>query len=181
MVKEKLLAVHDLKTYYYTRKGIMKAVDGVSLNIGKKEVVGLVGESGCGKTTVGLSIVRLIGPPGRVAGGVVSLKGENLLELPEDEMRSIRGKEISMIFQDPMTYLNPLMRIKAQIAEVLLSHKTGSRGDIGDVVVNALEMVSIPSPSRVAEYYPHQLSGGMRQRVMIAMALSCHPSLIIAD
>jgi oligopeptide/dipeptide ABC transporter ATP-binding protein len=159
----------------------VKAVDGVTLKVNKEESVALVGESGCGKTITARSIMRLVPPPGKTIEGRVLFKGKNLLELSEDKMRKIRGKEISMVFQDPMSFLNPVMKIKDQIAETIRLHQQFDKKEARKKAVEVLDAVLIASPSKVAEYYPHQLSGGMRQRVIIAIAVSCNPSLLIAD
>lgn len=180
-MREPVLTVRDLKMHFFTYDGVVKAVDGVNLEIGKGEVIGLVGESGCGKSMTAFSIVRLVPSPGRILGGEVVFRGKKLLELTEREMRNIRGKEISMIFQDPLTYLNPIMKIGDQIAENILLHQGFKKKEANRKVIEALEMVRLPTPAKIAKYYPHQLSGGMRQRVMIAMAISCNPSLLIAD
>jgi len=180
-MSEFILSVEDLKTYFYTLKDSVKAVDGVSLRIKKSQAVGLVGESGCGKSTLGLSIIGLVRSPGRVLGGKILFKGKDMLKLSEKEMQDLRGKEISMVFQDPMTFLNPVMKIKDQIGECILAHQVREKNEIESEVIHALTLVQIPSPSEVLEYYPHQLSGGMRQRVMMAMAFSFKPSFIIAD
>lgn len=176
-----LLNVKNLKTFFFMSRRTVKAVDDVSLRIKKNCTVGVVGESGCGKSTVGLSIARLVPKPGRIVRGEAFFKGEDLLKLSERKMQDLRGKEISMIFQDPVTFLNPLMKIKDQIAECILAHKKARKSDVRNEVINVLTSVQIPSPSEVAEYYPHQLSGGMRQRALIAMAILSKPSLIIAD
>ena len=179
---EKLLEVKDLKTQFFTYAGVVKAVDGISFDIMKGEAVGLVGESGCGKTVTGLSIMRLINyPPGKIVSGSILFDGKDLLSLSEKEMREIRGGEISMIFQDPMTSLNPVLTIGEQIIEVLTLHKKISREDAKNKAIDLLNLVQIKSPEEVISQYPHQLSGGMRQRVMIAIALACEPKLIIAD
>ena len=159
----------------------MKAVDGVSFGVGEGELLGLVGESGCGKSITALSVMRLIGAPGRIVGGEVWFGGENLLKASEARMREIRGDDIAMIFQDPMTSLNPVFKVGEQIAEALRLHRGLSRGKAREAAIEAMREVSIPDPARRADDYPHQLSGGMRQRVMIAMALACDPKLLIAD
>ena len=160
----------------------MKAVDGVSFDVSRGETLGIVGESGSGKSVTNLSIMRLIpSPPGRIAGGEVIFDGRDLLKLPDDEMRAIRGKRIAMIFQDPMTSLNPFMRISKQLMEVTQLHLGHSRDEAHEHAVRMLETVGIPDARRRADGYPHEFSGGMRQRVMIAMALSCRPELLIAD
>lgn len=178
---ENLLTVQGIKTYFYSLRGIVKAVDGVTLKVNKEESVALVGESGCGKTMTARSVMRLVPPPGKTIEGSILFKGKNLLELPQDKMRKIRGKEISMVFQDPMSFLNPVMKVKDQIAETIQLHQHLGKKEAKRKAVEVLDAVSIPSPSKVAEYYPHQLSGGMRQRIIIAIALSCNPSLLIAD
>jgi len=180
-MKKPLLTIRNLKMHFFTRKGAVKAVDGISLEVGDGEMVGLVGESGCGKTMTAFSILRLIPNPGRIISGEIQFKGKNLLNLKNEEMRTIRGKEISMIFQDPLTYLNPVLRVEDQIAENLLLHTSSNKSEAKNRVIEILETVGLPSPTKIARYYPHQLSGGMRQRVMIAMAISCNPYLLIAD
>ncbi len=177
-----LLDVQGLKTYFFTRDGVVRAVDGVSFSVGRGETLAVVGESGCGKSVTSLSILRLIAsPPGRTVGGRVIFEGRDLLELPEAEMRKVRGDAISMIFQEPMTSLNPVLTIGHQIAEALVLHRGLSREDAGARAVEMLRLVRMPEPERRVAQYPHQLSGGMRQRVMIAMALACEPRLLIAD
>jgi peptide/nickel transport system ATP-binding protein len=177
-----LLEVEGLKTWFYTRDGVVRAVDGVSFDVHAGETVAMVGESGCGKSVTSLSILRLIAsPPGRTIAGRITFEGRNLLALPEEEMRKVRGNEISMIFQEPMTSLNPVLTIGRQIAETLTLHRGLSRGDAMARTVEMLKLVNIPEPDSRTDQYPHQLSGGMRQRVMIAMALACGPKLLIAD
>ncbi len=177
-----VLEVEDLQTWFYTRQGIVKAVDKVSLSVRRGETLAVVGESGCGKSITALSIMRLIqSPPGRIVGGKVRLQGRDLLTLDEAEMRKIRGNEISMIFQEPMTSLNPVLNIGQQVAEAVILHQDLSRRAAMDKAVEMLRLVKIPDPERRAREYPHQLSGGMRQRAMIAMALSCNPNVLIAD
>jgi oligopeptide transport system ATP-binding protein len=177
-----LLSVQDLKTYFFTEDGVVKAVNGVSFDLERGETLGIVGESGSGKSVTNLSIIRLIqDPPGRIVGGKILFNGTDLLELPADEIRRIRGKRIAMIFQDPMTSLNPFMRISAQLMELTRLHLGLSKSEAHKHAVNMLEMVGIPDPVNRVDNYPHQFSGGMRQRVMIAMALSCKPELLIAD
>ena len=177
-----LLDVKGLKTYFFTRDGVVRAVDGVSFSVVRGETLAIVGESGCGKSVTSLSILRLIAsPPGRTVEGSVVFEGRNLLELSEAEMRKVRGDAISMIFQEPMTSLNPVLTIGRQIAEVLILHRGLSREDAMRSAVEMLRLVKIPEPERRVGEYPHQLSGGMRQRVMIAMALACEPRLLIAD
>jgi oligopeptide/dipeptide ABC transporter ATP-binding protein len=176
-----LLEVKDLRTYFQTRAELVRAVDGVSLYLNQGELLGLVGESGCGKSITALSIMRLIAPPGKIVGGDIIFDGKNLLELSEAEMREIRGDDIAMIFQDPMTSLNPVFTVGEQIAEALRLHRKLSRKAARAAAIEAMREVAIPDPARRIDDYPHQLSGGMRQRVMIAMALACDPKLLIAD
>jgi oligopeptide/dipeptide ABC transporter ATP-binding protein len=179
---ELLLRVTNLQTYFFTDDGIAKAVDGVNLEIHKGETLGLVGESGCGKSVSALSILRLIpDPPGRIVDGQILFKGKDLLKLSNSEMRKVRGNEISMIFQEPMTSLNPVFTIGNQIAEAVQLHQGLSKRASLEKAIEMLKLVGIPSPEQRVKEYPHQLSGGMRQRAMIAMALSCNPSLLIAD
>ncbi len=177
-----LLRVQELKTYFYTFEGIARAVDDVSFHLSKGETLGLVGESGCGKSVTALSIMRLIPePPGRVVHGTIDFDGINLLKLPMSEMRSIRGNRISMIFQEPMTSLNPVFTIGDQISEMFVLHQKLSKKESWGRTIEMLGLVQIPAPERRVHEYPHQLSGGMRQRAMIAMALSCDPEILIAD
>ena len=176
-----LLHVSNLRTSFFTDKGEIKAVDDVSFSIQGGQTLALVGESGCGKSVAALSIMRLISAPGRVVGGTIHFKGQNLLDLPEKEMRRIRGKSIGMVFQEPMTSLNPVMSIGDQIGEVLKIHTTLSDRDIRKEVIGLLGKVRISAPERRIDQYPHEMSGGMKQRVMIAMALACGPDLLIAD
>ena len=177
-----LLQVDDLQTFFFTRHGILKAVDGVSFSLRPAETLAIVGESGCGKSVTALSLMRLVpDPPGRIVGGAIRLAGRDLVGLSENAMRGVRGKEISMIFQEPMTSLNPVMTIGRQIAEVLLLHEDLSRMAAQRKAVEMLRLVRIPEPEQRAKDYPHQLSGGMRQRAMIAMALACNPKVLIAD
>jgi oligopeptide/dipeptide ABC transporter ATP-binding protein len=177
-----LIQVRGLKTYFRTEDGMAKAVDGVDFDIQAGEVLGLVGESGSGKSVTALSILRLIpDPPGKIVGGSIFYKGRDLLKLSWKEIRDIRGKEISMIFQEPMTSLNPVFTIGKQLMEVILEHEMVSKKEAFNRSVEMLELVGIPDPASRMNDYPHQYSGGMRQRVMIAMALACGPSLLIAD
>jgi len=176
-----LLEVKGLKTYFYTEDGVVRAVDGVSFEVYPGEVLGLVGESGCGKSVTSLSIMRLISKPGRVDEGEILLNGENLLELPENEMIKVRGNRISMIFQQPQTALNPVFKVGDQLAEVLDVHQDLGKEAGWKRAIELLKMVGVPDPERRVEAYPHELSGGMAQRVMIAMALACVPELLIAD
>ncbi|HVF45991.1 MAG TPA: ABC transporter ATP-binding protein [Pyrinomonadaceae bacterium] len=176
-----MLKVTNLRTQFPTKAGLVKAVDGVSFHIDEGELLGLVGESGCGKSITALSIMRLIAPPGKVTGGSVKFKGEELLTAADERIREIRGNDVAMIFQDPMTSLNPVFTVGEQIAEALRLHRRMDRKQAWAAAVDAMKEVSIPSPERRVNDYPHQLSGGMRQRVMIAMALACDPELLIAD
>lgn len=176
-----LLAVKALKTFFYTEDGTVRAVDGVDFEVYPGEVLGLVGESGCGKSVTSLSIMRLVSKPGRVDGGEILLDGKNLLDLSEDEMVKIRGNRVSMIFQQPQTALNPVFKVGDQLAEVLNVHQDLGKEAGWNRAVALLKMVGVPDPERRAHAYPHELSGGMAQRVMIAMALACVPELLIAD
>ena len=175
------LEVEGLKTYFPTRAGIVKSVDDVSFSIGEGELLGLVGESGCGKSITALSIMRLIAPPGKIVGGSIKFKGEELTIASDDRMREIRGNDIAMIFQDPMTSLNPVFTVGEQIAEALRLHRKLDKIQARRAAVEAMKEVAIPDPERRFDDYPHQLSGGLRQRIMIAMALACDPELLIAD
>jgi oligopeptide/dipeptide ABC transporter ATP-binding protein len=179
---EVILEVKDLKTYFKTQEGLSKAVDGVSYSLEKGKTIGIVGESGCGKSVSSMSILRLIPePPGEIAGGEILFHGKDLLKLSEKEMRSVRGNQISMIFQEPMTSLNPVFTVGDQIGEVFRIHRGLNKREATQEAIRMLEQVNIPSPAQRVHEYPHQLSGGMRQRVMIAMALACDPELLIAD
>ncbi len=177
-----LLEVKDLTTHFFTQDGVVKAVDGISYTLAEGEVLGVVGESGCGKSVHALSIMRLVAnPPGRIVGGEILFEGENLLNMDDSEMRHIRGNRIAMVFQEPMTSLNPVLTIGRQLTETLELHQKMARQEARTRAAELLQTVGIPdSESRLSDY-PHQFSGGMRQRVMIAMALSCNPRLIIAD
>ena len=177
-----LLQVQELKTYFYTFEGTARAVDDVSFYVNKGETLGIVGESGCGKSVTALSLMRLIPePPGRIVNGQIDFDGINLLDLPMSEMRNIRGNRISMIFQEPMTSLNPVFTIGNQLAEMFMHHQKLSKKESWNRSIEMLRLVQIPSPEKRVLEYPYQLSGGMRQRAMIAMALSCDPEILIAD
>ena len=177
-----VLEIDDLRTHFFTQAGVVRAVDGVSYTVRAGETLGVVGESGCGKSVTALSVLRLVAdPPGRIVGGKIRFGGANLLDLSENEMEGIRGNEISMIFQEPMTSLNPLLTVGRQISEAITVHQGVSARGAMNKAVEMLRRVSIPEPERRVHAYPHQLSGGMRQRVMIAMALSCNPKVLIAD
>jgi len=179
---EKILEVKDLQTSFFTERGEVKAVDHVNFDLYKGKTVGIVGESGCGKSVTSLSIMRLIpNPPGKIVGGEILYKGQNLLNFGMNQMRKIRGNEISMIFQEPMTSLNPVFTIGNQLLEAIRLHQDLSKGEAVNKAVEMLKLVGIPAPDKRIKDYPHQLSGGMRQRVMIAMALSCNPQILIAD
>ena len=177
-----LLEVKDLKTHFFTMDGVVKAVDGVSYDLEEGETLGLVGESGCGKSVSALSVMRLIpNPPGQIVGGEILLDGEDILKIDMDDMREIRGAKIAMVFQEPMTSLNPVLTVERQLTETLQLHMGMNKQEAQQEGVNLLARVGIPDPESRIKQYPHQFSGGMRQRVMIAMALSCNPRLIIAD
>ena len=177
-----LLEIRNLKTYFKTDEGIAKAVNGVDLKVTRGETLGLVGESGCGKSVTALSIMRLVpDPPGKIVGGKIYLDDRDLMKLSESEMRHIRGNTVSMIFQEPMTALNPVYRIGSQMAEVIQLHQSVGRGEALNRALDMLSKVGIPDPKQRLREYPHQISGGMRQRVLIAMALSSHPKMVIAD
>lgn len=178
----KLLEVKNLKTYFYTDDGVATAVDDVSYEVDKGETLGLVGESGCGKSVSALSIMRLIpDPPGKVVGGEIFFKGRDLLKIPEKEMQHVRGNDIGMIFQEPMTSLNPVFTCGNQIEETVILHQKLSKSDAKAKAIDMLKLVGIPAPEQRYNEYPHQLSGGMRQRIMIAIALACNPEILIAD
>ena len=179
---ERLLEVKDLSTHFFTYAGVVKAVNGVSFTLDRKETLGIVGESGSGKTVAALSIMRLIAdPPGKVVGGTVELRGRDLRALSEDEMRQVRGNDIAMIFQDPMTSLNPVVKVGQQIVEAIMLHQDKSKGEAWEMAATLLARVGIPDADKRVNQYPFEYSGGMRQRAMIAMAISCNPDILIAD
>jgi oligopeptide/dipeptide ABC transporter ATP-binding protein len=179
--KEPLLEVRNLKTYFFTEDGVVKAVDGVDFTVGRGEVLGLVGESGCGKSVTSLSIMRLIGIPGKVVEGEIFFEGRNLLQLSEGEMVHMRGNRMSMIFQQPQSSLNPVFKVADQVAEVLQIHQNMGKEESWNKAVELLRLVGIPDPETKAHAFPHEMSGGQAQRVMIAMALALNPQLLIAD
>ncbi|NLM46355.1 MAG: ABC transporter ATP-binding protein [Firmicutes bacterium] len=180
---ERLLEVKDLKTYFNTDDGLLKAVDGVSFYVDEQEIIGVVGESGCGKTVTQLSVMQLIARPGKIVGGEVIFEGRDILKYKPhgEEMRAIRGGKIAMIFQEPMTSLNPVLTLNQQLSESLMLHLKMNKEDARKRAIELLRLVGIPSPEARIDDYPHQFSGGMRQRVMIAMGLSCNPKILIAD
>ena len=181
MSTSRLIEVRNLSTYFFTQEGVVRAVEGVSFSIDKGETLALVGESGCGKSVTALSIMRLVPPPGRIVSGEVIFDGRDLLKLSEREMRRVRGGEIAMVFQDPMTSLNPVYTVGDQMVEAIKLHRGVSDKEAKEIAIEMLSKVNIPEPRVRFDEYPHQMSGGMRQRVMIAMALSCNPKLLIAD
>lgn len=180
-MERSLLQVRNLKTYFFVRKGVIKAADGVTFGLERGETLGVVGESGCGKSVTALSIMRLISLPGRIVEGEILLKGRDILKISPRLMPSMRGNEVSMIFQEPMTSLNPVFTVGRQVSEAIMTHQNLGKKDALEKSIEMLELVGIASPEKRVDDYPHQLSGGQRQRVMIAMALSCKPSLLIAD
>ncbi|MDA8426261.1 MAG: ABC transporter ATP-binding protein [Treponema sp.] len=182
MTDEVILQVKDLKTYFHVDEGIVKAVDGVTFDLHKGETLGIVGESGSGKSVTNLSVINMIpDPPGKIAGGQVLYHGKDLLTMPQAEIRKIRGNKVSMIFQDPMTSLNPFLRVSTQMVETIVLHQGLDEKTAKAKAVEMLKMAGIPAPEKRIDQYPHQFSGGMRQRVMIAMSLSCNPEILIAD
>lgn len=181
-MSEDLLEVKNLKTYFYTEEGTVRAVDDVSFKIKKKETLAVVGESGCGKSMTAMSIMRLIpSPPGKIEGGEIIFEGKDILKMNKNEIRHIRGNQISVIFQEPMTSLNPVFTVGNQIEESLMLHKGLDKKEARKVAIDMLKLVRIPRAEKIVDSYPHELSGGMRQRAMIAMAISCNPKLLIAD
>jgi oligopeptide/dipeptide ABC transporter ATP-binding protein len=181
-MQNRLLEINNLRTYFFTHEGVVKAVDDISLSVDSGEMVGIVGESGCGKSVLARSILRLIpDPPGRIVGGEISFAGNSLLDISEKQMQRIRGNQISMIFQEPMTSLNPVYTVGTQVAEVFRKHQKISKREAIERSIEMLAMVGIPSPESRVKEYPFQMSGGMRQRIVIAMALACRPKLILAD
>ncbi len=182
MTEEKLLSVRNLQTHFFTPEGVVKAVNGVSFDVPKGKTLGVLGESGCGKSVTAMSILRLIpDPPGKITGDAIIFEGRDLLSLSKTEIRKIRGNDIGMIFQEPMTSLNPVYTIGNQISESFIIHRGVNYHDAMDMAIEQLKLVGIPAPEKRVREYPHQLSGGMRQRAMIAMAISCRPQLLIAD
>ena len=181
MKEDTILKVKGLKTYFYDRKGKVPAVDGVDFTVRKGETLGIVGESGCGKSVTSMSILKLLPPEGKVVEGEILFKGRDLTKCSSSEMEKIRGKEIAMIFQEPMTSLNTVYTVGQQIGEMIKTHEQLSKKQLREKAIEMLKLVGIPSPEKRIDEYPHELSGGMRQRVMIAMALSCNPELLIAD
>ncbi|RTZ97929.1 MAG: ABC transporter ATP-binding protein [Deltaproteobacteria bacterium] len=182
MAEEKLLSIRNLKTRFFTPEGVVKAVNGVSFNVPKGKTLGVLGESGCGKSVTAMSILRLVpDPPGKISADAITFEGRDLLSLSPADIRKIRGNDIGMIFQEPMTSLNPVYTIGNQISEALILHRGLNNSDALDMAIEQLKLVGIPAPEKRVREYPHQLSGGMRQRAMIAMAISCRPQLLIAD
>nr|WP_294509186.1 ABC transporter ATP-binding protein [uncultured Bilophila sp.] len=176
-----MLSVENLSTRFFLKRGTVHALEDVSFTIREREVVGVVGESGCGKSLTSLSVMRLVPPPGEIVAGRILFEGENLLEKPDRDMKRVRGAKISMIFQEPMTALNPVLTVETQLLETVETHTALSRAEAREAVLDALRQVEIPNPEKRLRAYPHQLSGGQRQRIMIAMALICNPRLLIAD
>ena len=180
-MSERILEVKDLQTHFFTDRGVVKAVDGVSFNVDSGKTLCIVGESGCGKSVTSMSVMRLVSKPGKIVGGEINFQGHNLKDITEEKMRHIRGNDISMIFQEPMTSLNPVFTIGFQIMEVLILHQKLDQETARKKAIDMLNVVGIPRAEKIVDEYPHQLSGGMRQRVMIAMALACEPKVLIAD
>ncbi|WP_027632949.1 ABC transporter ATP-binding protein [Clostridium hydrogeniformans] len=181
-MKKTLVEFKNLKTYFYTEEGVVKAVDDVSFKINQGETIGIVGESGCGKSVTAMSLMRLIpNPPGKIVGGDIIFENESLLSLSEEKMREIRGNKISVIFQEPMTSLNPVYTVGYQISEAIILHQKLSKAEARNKAIEMIKLVGIPRSEEIVDAYPHELSGGMRQRIMIAMALSCNPKLLVAD
>lgn len=178
--KNALLQVKDLRTYFHTEDGIVKAVDGVTFDVYAGETLGIVGESGCGKSVTSLSVMRLLDEKGEIAGGEIIFEGKNVMAIPESQMMKIRGNDMAMIFQEPMTALNPVFTIGFQIMEAILLHQDVNKEQARKMAIDMLRKVGIPEPEKRVDEYPHELSGGMRQRAMIAMALSCNPKLLFA-
>lgn len=180
-MRKPILSIRNLKTYFYTYEGVVKALEGIDLDIYENETFGLVGETGCGKSVTARSILRLVPIPGKIVEGEIYFNGQNILELSEQDVKKIRGKEIAMVFQDPMTYMNPLLTIGEQIQEIIIHHQKISKKEARLKTIEALKLVRMPYPERIVDQYPHELSGGMRQRAMIAMSFSCNPILLILD
>ncbi len=176
-----MLNVNNLKVYFFTKKGIGKAVNGISFHLKKEKILAIVGESGCGKSVTALSILNLIEPPGKIVDGEILFKGENILKLDKEKLRNIRGNEISIIFQDPMMSLNPVIKVGDQITETILTHKKITKKEAKELSIELFKKVKLKNAEKIFNSYPHELSGGMRQRVMIAISLSCNPDILIAD
>jgi peptide/nickel transport system ATP-binding protein/oligopeptide transport system ATP-binding protein len=177
-----LLKIKNLKTSYHTISGVIKAIDGIDVEVPLQTAVGIVGESGCGKSTVAMTVMGLIPtPPGKIEDGEITYKEKDLLKLTEDEMTKVRGNEISMVFQDPLTFLNPVFKVGYQVKETIIKHQPQVKEKADELILDLLKKVGIPAPDEVVNYYPHQLSGGMRQRILIAISLACNPSLVIMD
>lgn len=177
-----LLKIKNLKTSYYTLSGVIKAIDHIDVEVPVQRAVGIVGESGCGKSTVAMTVMGLIPtPPGKIEEGEILYKGRDLLKLSNNEMMKIRGNEISMVFQDPLTFLNPVFKVGYQVKEAIIQHQPQNKNKADELIIEILKKVGIPAPNEVVNYYPHQLSGGMRQRILIAISLACNPSLVIMD